>query len=192
MRKYFVSKKINIVKRCKWCNENNSLYVEYHDKEWCVPNFDDKYLFEMLILESFQAGLSWECILNKRKDFKIAYDDFNIDKIVNYDEDKINSLLSNDKIIRNKLKIRASINNAKIFKNIQKEYGSFYNYLILFTNNKLFYEVNKTKNDLSDLISKDLVKRGMRFVGSTIIYSYLQATGFIYSHDRECFLYKEK
>ncbi len=192
MRKYFVSKKINIVKRCKWCNENNSLYVEYHDKEWCVPNFDDKYLFEMLILESFQAGLSWECILNKRKDFKIAYDDFNIDKIVNYDEDKINSLLSNDKIIRNKLKIRASINNAKIFKNIQKEYGSFYNYLILFTNNKLFYEVNKTKNDLSDLISKDLVKKGMRFVGSTIIYSYLQATGFIYSHDRECFLYKEK
>lgn len=192
MRKYFVSKKTNIVKRCKWCNENNSLYVEYHDKEWCVPNFDDKYLFEMLILESFQAGLSWECILNKRKDFKIAYDDFNIDKIVNYDEDKINRLLSNDKIIRNKLKIRASINNAKIFKNIQKEYGSFYNYLILFTNNKLFYEVNKTKNDLSDLISKDLVKRGMRFVGSTIIYSYLQATGFIYSHDRECFLYKEK
>lgn len=192
MRKYFVSKKTNIVKRCKWCNENNSLYVEYHDKEWCVPNFDDKYLFEMLILESFQAGLSWECILNKRKNFKIAYDDFNIDKIVNYDEDKINRLLSNDKIIRNKLKIRASINNAKIFKNIQKEYGSFYNYLILFTNNKLFYEVNKTKNDLSDLISKDLVKRGMRFVGSTIIYSYLQATGFIYSHDRECFLYKEK
>lgn len=192
MRKYFASKKSNIVKRCKWCNENNSLYVEYHDKEWCVPNFDDKYLFEMLILESFQAGLSWECILNKRKDFKIAYDDFNIDKIVNYDEDKINRLLSNDKIIRNKLKIRASINNAKIFKNIQKEYGSFYNYLILFTNNKLFYEVNKTKNDLSDLISKDLVKRGMRFVGSTIIYSYLQATGFIYSHDRECFLYKEK
>lgn len=192
MRKYFVSKKTNIVKRCKWCNENNSLYVEYHDKEWCVPNFDDKYLFEMLILESFQAGLSWKCILNKRKDFKIAYDDFNIDKIVNYDEDKINSLLSNDKIIRNKLKIRASINNAKIFKNIQKEYGSFYNYLILFINNKLFYEVNKTKNDLSDLISKDLVKKGMRFVGSTIIYSYLQATGFIYSHDRECFLYKEK
>lgn len=192
MRKYFVSKKTNIVKRCKWCNENNSLYVEYHDKEWCVPNFDDKYLFEMLILESFQAGLSWECILNKRKDFKIAYDDFNIDKIVNYDEDKINRLLSNDKIIRNKLKIRASINNAKIFKNIQKEYGSFYNYLISFTNNKLFYEVNKTKNDLSDLISKDLVKKGMKFVGSTIIYSYLQATGFIYSHDRECFLYKEK
>lgn len=180
------------MKRCKWCNENNSLYVEYHDKEWCVPNFDDKYLFEMLILESFQAGLSWECILNKRKDFKIAYDDFNIDKIVNYDEDKINRLLSNDKIIRNKLKIRASINNAKIFKNIQKEYGSFYNYLISFTNNKLFYEVNKTKNDLSDLISKDLVKKGMKFVGSTIIYSYLQATGFIYSHDRECFLYKEK
>ena len=180
------------MKRCKWCNENNPLYVEYHDKEWCIPNHDDNYLFEMLILESFQAGLSWECVLNKRNDFIVAYDNFNIDKIINYDENKINELLTNSKIIRNKLKIKASINNAKIFKDIQKEYGSFYNYLLTFTENKILYEIDKTTNDLSDSISKDLIKRGMKFVGSTIIYSYLQATGFIYSHDEKCFMYKKE
>ena len=179
------------MKRCKWCNLNNSLYIEYHDKEWGIPNFDDKYLFEMLILESFQAGLSWECILNKRKYFKKAYENFDIDKIINFDERKIKELLSNDKIIRNKLKINASINNAKIFKNIQNEYGSFYKYLLTFTKNKILKETNKTTNDLSDSISKDLIKRGMKFVGSTIIYSYLQATGFIYSHEKECFMSKE-
>ena len=108
--------------RCKWCNETNPLYVEYHDSEWGIPSSDEKYLFEMLILESFQAGLSWECVLNKRHNFEVAYDYFDINKIINYDEDKINELLLNKKIIRNKLKIKASINNAKIFKNIQKEY----------------------------------------------------------------------
>ena len=180
------------MKRCKWCNENNPLYVEYHDKEWCISNQDDNYLFEMLILESFQAGLSWECVLNKRNDFRTSYDNFNIDKIINYDENKINELLTNNKIIRNKLKIKASINNAKIFKDIQKEYGSFYNYLLTFTKNKILYEIDKTTNDLSDSISKDLIKRGMKFVGSTIIYSYLQAIGFIYSHDEECFMYKKE
>lgn len=180
------------MKRCKWCNLNNLLYVEYHDKEWGIPNFDDQYLFEMLLLESFQAGLSWECVLNKREDFRNAYDNFDIDKIVNYGESKINELLSNNKIIRNKLKIKASINNAKIFKHIQNEYGSFYQYLITFTGDKLLYEMNKTTNRLSDAISKDLMKRGMTFVGSTIIYSYLQATGFIYSHDKDCFMFKEE
>lgn len=179
------------MKRCKWCNLNNPLYIEYHDKEWGIPNFDDKYLFEMLLLESFQAGLSWECILNKTKYFKKAYENFDIDKIINFDERKIKELLSNDKIIRNKLKINASINNAKIFKNIQNEYGSFYKYLLTFTKNKILKETNKTTNDLSDSISKDLIKRGMKFVGSTIIYSYLQATGFIYSHEKECFMSKE-
>ena len=179
------------MKRCKLCNLNNPLYIEYHDKEWGIPNFDDKYLFEMLLLESFQAGLSWECILNKRKYFKKAYENFDIDKIINFDERKIKELLSNDKIIRNKLKINASINNAKIFKNIQNEYGSFYKYLLTFTKNKILKETNKTTNDLSDSISKDLIKRGMKFVGSTIIYSYLQATGFIYSHEKECFMSKE-
>lgn len=180
------------MKRCKWCNLDNPLYVEYHDLEWGVPNFNDKYLFEMLILESFQAGLSWECVLNKREYFKTAYDNFDIDKVINYNENKIKELLSNEKIIRNKLKINASINNAKIFKSIQNEYGSFYNYLITFTNNKIIYEVDKVTNDLSDIISKKLQKRGMKFVGSTIIYAYLQATGFIYSHEKECFMYKEE
>lgn len=174
--------------RCKWCNLNNPLYIKYHDEEWGRPNFDEKYLFEMLILESFQAGLSWECVLNKRSDFEKAYDDFDIDKICKYDETKIQELLVNEKIIRNKLKINASINNAKIFKEIQKEYKSFTNYLKHFTNESVIYEINKTTNQLSDSISKDLKKRGMKFVGSTIIYSYLQAIGIIYSHDEECFL----
>lgn len=180
------------MKRCKWCNLNNPKYVEYHDNEWCKLNTDDKYLFEMLILESFQAGLSWECVLNKREDFRISYDNFDIDKIINYDENKINELLSNPKIIRNKLKIKSSINNAKIFKNIGNEYGSFYKYLLGFTNGNILYEVDKTTNNLSDKISKDLIKRGCKFVGSTIIYSYLQAIGIIYSHDKECFMYKKQ
>ena len=176
--------------RCKWCDLNNPKYIEYHDNEWCKPNFDDKYLYEMLILESFQAGLSWECILNKRESFKIAYDNFDIDKVCHYDNEKIEKLLNNKNIIRNKLKINASINNSKIFKEIVKEYGTFYDYLKSFTHNTVIYEINKTTNDLSDKISKDLQKRGMKFVGSTIIYSYLQAIGVIYSHDKECFMYK--
>ena len=180
------------MERCKWCNLKNPLYIKYHDEEWCQLNLDDNYLFEMLLLESFQAGLSWECVLNKREDFRKAYDNFNLDKICNYSDDKIAELINNKKIIRNKLKIKASINNAKIFKDIQKEYGSFYKYLLTFTENKILYEIDKTTNDLSDSISKDLIKRGMKFVGSTIIYSYLQATGVIYSHDKECFMYKEE
>ena len=177
--------------RCKWCNLNNKKYIEYHDKEWGVLNTNDYYLFEMLILESFQAGLSWECVLNKRENFKKAYDNFDYEKVALYDEAKINELANNKSIIRNKLKIRASINNAIIFKTILNDYGSFYNYLKAFTDNKIIYEVNKTKSSLSDVISKDLTKRGMKFVGTTIIYSFLQAIGIIYSHNKECFLYKE-
>lgn len=180
------------MKRCKWCNLNNINYVKYHDEEWGIPNFDDKYLFEMLILESFQAGLSWECVLNKRKYFKECYDNFDIDKICLYDESKINELLQNKNIIRNKLKIKASIENAKIFKNIVNEYGSFYNYLKIFNKGNIFYEVNLTSSDLSDNISKDLIKRGMKFVGTTIIYSYLQAIGVINSHEKDCFMYNKK
>ncbi len=178
------------MKRCKWCNLNNPKYIEYHDKEWGKANHNDKYLYEMLILECFQAGLSWECILNKRDNFRNAYDNFDINKVSLYDENKINELLNNKDIIRNKLKIKASINNTIIFKTIVNQYGSFYNYLKMFTNNRIIYEVDKTTNELSDDISKDLKKRGMKFVGSTTIYSYLQAIGVIYSHDRECFLYK--
>ena len=178
------------MKRCKWCNLNNIKYVEYHDYEWGIINTDDNYLFEMLILETFQAGLSWECVLNKRKYFKEAFDNFDIDKICHYDEAKVNELLCNKDIIRNKLKIKSTIGNSNIFKKIQNEYGSFYNYIKSFTHGKIIYENDKTVNSLSDTLSADLKKRGMRFVGSTIIYSYLQAIGVIYSHDNECFLYK--
>ena len=169
--------------RCKWCNVNNPLYVKYHDNEWGILNLDEKYLFEMLILESFQAGLSWECVLNKRKYFKEAYDDFDIEKIVLYDDAKIEELSNNKNIIRNRLKIKASINNAKIFMNIESEFGSFKNYLLKYFKEYPIKEVGKTTSSISDELSKDLFKRGMRFVGSTIIYSYLQAIGLINSHD---------
>ena len=172
--------------RCKWCNEKNKKYVEYHDKEWGILNTEDKYLFEMLILESFQAGLSWECVLNKREAFRKSYDNFSIDKIINYDDKKIEELINNKDIIRNKLKIKSSINNAKIFKQISEEYKGFYNYLKTFTKGDVIYENDKTTSILSDNISQDLQKRGMKFVGSTIIYSYLQAIGVINSHDDTC------
>lgn len=178
-------------RRCRWCNMKNQLYIDYHDSEWCVPNFDDQYLYEMLILESFQAGLSWECVLNKRESFRDAYDSFDIDKVIAYGEDKIYELLQNKGIIRNRLKIRASISNSKVFKNIVDEYGSFCAYLENFTDGKIIYEAGKTTNALSDAISADLQARGMKFVGSVIIYSYLQAIGVIYSHDEDCFLYKK-
>ena len=181
---------MDIKKRCKWCNLKNELYIKYHDEEWGIPNFDDKYLYEMLILESFQAGLSWECVLNKRESFRKAFDDFSIDNICDYDENKIQELLKNENIIRNKLKIKAAINNSKIFKNIQKEYGTFYNYLKQYTKEKIIYEMDKTSSELSDVISKDLQTRGMKFVGTTIIYSYLQAIGVIYSHEKDCFVHK--
>ena len=176
--------------RCKWCNNNDPIYVRYHDEEWGVFNKDKKYLYEMFVLEAFQAGLSWECILNKREDFRKCYDNFNIDKVITYDDEKIEQLLNNKNLIRNKLKIKASINNSIIYKSIVKEYGSFYNYLKTFTKDQILYEVGKTTNEISDKISEDLVKRGMKFVGSTTIYSYLQAVGIIYSHDRDCYLYK--
>ena len=179
------------MKRCPWVNEKNLLYVKYHDEEWGVPVYDDNKLFEMLLLESFQAGLSWECILNKREAFKKAFDNFDYQKISNYNEEKIEELLNNKDIIRNKRKITSTITNAKIFMDIKKEYQTFSNYLWHYTNNKINYEYDKTTSELSDKISKDLYKRGMRFVGSTIIYSYLQAIGIINSHNPECDLYKK-
>lgn len=174
--------------RCKWCNLENSKYVDYHDSEWGILNLDENYLFEMLVLESFQAGLSWECILNKRNAFAQAFDNFDIDKIINYDEVKINSLLNNKDIVRNKLKINATINNALIFKTIEKEKGSFKNYILKYFKEYPIYEVGKTTSVISDNISNDLKLRGMKFVGSTIIYSYLQAIGLINSHENDCFL----
>lgn len=181
----------DIRQRCSWCNMKNPLYVEYHDNEWCVPCSDEKYLYEMLILESFQAGLSWECVLNKREAFRKAFDGFDIDKVCSYGEAEIKALLENKSIIRNRLKIKASINNSRIFREISREYGSFNSFLMTFTKGETLYEWDKTTNSLSDAISAELKRRGMTFVGSTIIYSYLQAIGVIYSHGTECFLHRK-
>lgn len=179
-------------KRCKWCNKKNPKYIHYHDQEWGKKRVDDAYLFEMLLLENFQAGLSFECVLNKREDFRTSYDNFSVFKVASYKEEKIKSLMENKKLIRNRLKIEASIQNAKVFLEIQKEYGSFHQYLETFTKGKTYFEVGKVKNELADKLSKDLQKRGMKFVGSIIIYSYLQAIGVIYSHEKDCFLYQKK
>lgn len=176
-------------KRCKWCNMKNPIYIAYHDEEWGMQNFDDAYLYEMLILESFQAGLSWECVLNKREAFRKAYDNFDLKKVCAYGDEKIQELLENKGIIRNRLKINASINNSRIFEKIVREHGSFYNYLRKFTKDVTLYETENTTNALSDAISADLQKRGMKFVGSTILYSYLQAIGVIYSHEKGCYLF---
>ena len=180
------------MKRCRWVNLNNKLYVDYHDREWGVPKYDDNELFELLILEMFQAGLSWECILNKRESFRDSFDNFDYKKVSNYDDMKINELLSNKDIVRNKLKIKASVNNAKVFIEIQKQYGSFSKYIWKFTNNKVIYNKGLVvKNELSDIISNDLKLKGMKFVGSVIIYSYLQAIGIINDHEKDCYLYRE-
>lgn len=187
------NRNVNINKcRCKWCNLKNIKYVEYHDQEWGIPQYEDSRLFELLILESFQAGLSWECVLNKRENFRKAFDDFDLDHVCNYDEKKIQELVNNSGIIRNYRKICAAVNNAKIFRLIQKEYGSFSEYILNYTDHRIIYECDKTSSELSDQISGDLKKRGMKFVGTTIIYAYLQAIGMIYSHDEKCFLYKSK
>ena len=175
--------------RCFWVNPNNPLYIKYHDTEWGRPSYDDRHLFEMLVLESFQAGLSWECILNKREAFKKAYDNFDVLKVSNYNSSKVEELYHNKDIVRNKRKIIASIENAKVFLDIQKEYGSFANYIWSFTDNKIIKRKSReniSSNELSDKISLDLKRRGMSFVGTTIIYSYLQAIGIINDHDLDC------
>ena len=177
--------------RCRWCNENNPIYVDYHDNEWGVPKYDDHELFELLILEGFQAGLSWETILNKRKNFQAAFDGFDLDKVAGYGEEKIEQLLQDKGIVRNKLKVRAAVKNANAFKEIQQEYGSFSEYIWGWTDGQTIYENDKVTSELSDSISADLKKRGMTFVGSTIIYSYLQAIGVINSHEEGCWKYKK-
>lgn len=180
------------MKRCFWVDENSQIYKDYHDNEWGVPKYDDHELFELLILESFQAGLSWLTVLKKREAFRLAFDNFDVKKVANYDENKINELLQNEGIIRSRSKINSAISNAKIFIQIQKEYGSFSKYIWGFTNGKII----KNKNDkfevstpLSDEISKDLKKRGMKYVGTVIIYSYLQSIGIVNDHETKCFKY---
>ena len=153
--------------------------------------YDDHKLFEMLILESFQAGLSWECVLNKREAFRKAFDDFDLEKVCGYDEKKIWELRENPGIIRNQLKIRAAVNNGRIFREIQKEYGSFSDYVWHWSGGKVIYEKGESRSERSDKMSEDLKKRGMKFVGTTIIYAYLQAVGVICSHEEGCYLEKK-
>lgn len=180
--------------RCSWAN--NDLLIKYHDNEWCKISKDDNYIFEMLVLESFQAGLSWNTILKKRENFREAFDNFDYKKISNYGENKIEELLKNEGIIRHTLKINAVINNAKKFMEIQKEFGTFANYIWDFVegkqiiNNWKEMKEGPAKTELSDKISKDLKKRGFKFVGSTIIYSFLQAIGIIDDHIEGCFCKK--
>lgn len=172
--------------RCRWCNPQNPLYIAYHDAEWGVPCHDDHRLFEMLILEGFQAGLSWECVLNKRDGFWQAFDGFDAPVIARYPDEKLEALRHDSRIIRNKLKIRAARTNARVFLAIREEWGSFDAYLWHWTDGKVVYERDCTRSLLSDQISADLKKRGMTFVGTTIIYAYLQAMGVICSHDEGC------
>ncbi len=182
-------------KRCAWVNLKNDLYIKYHDEQWGVPVYDDRMLFEMLVLEGAQAGLSWETILNKRENYKKAFDDFDVEKVAGYDEKKELELLGNAGIVRNKLKIKSAIKNARVFIKIQEEFGSFSNYIWGFVDNKAiqnyFENISQipTHTELSDKISKDLKKRGMSFVGTTILYAYMEAIGLVNDHTIDCFRY---
>jgi DNA-3-methyladenine glycosylase I len=170
--------------------------IKYHDKEWGVPVHNDRKLFEFLLLEGFQAGLSWNTILNKRENFRKAFDNFDFNKVVCYNKRKINSLMKDAGIIRNKLKIESAVTNAEAFIEVRKQFGTFDKYIWDFVNNKPIINNHKRLNDipastkLSDLISKDLKKRGFKFVGTTIIYAHMQATGLVNDHTTECFRYK--
>jgi len=186
-------KKLN---RCGWC-EGDELYETYHDNEWGVPVYDDDTIFEFLILETFQAGLSWITVLRKRENFREAFDDFDYKKIANYSEDKIQELLENAGIIRNKLKVRATVTNAQNFIKIQEEYGSFSEYIWSYVdgspvqNQVENYKEAPATTNVSDKLSKDLKKKGFKFVGSTVIYAHMQATGIVNDHEVSCFRHKE-
>ena len=177
--------------RCKWC-VGIDIYEKYHDEEWGVPVYEDQKLFEFLILETFQAGLSWITILKKRENFKVAFDDFDYKKVALYTEDKIQELLQDAGIIRNKLKVRAAVSNAVAFMKVQEEFGSFSKYIWEFTNGKPIQNNRQSLKEvpattaLSDEISKDLKKRGFKFVGSTVVYAHMQATGMVDDHVADC------
>jgi DNA-3-methyladenine glycosylase I len=184
-------------KRCGWVPENNELYLQYHDQEWGVPIHSDKKLFEMLLLEGFQAGLSWLTILNKRKNFKNAFLGFDFTKISDYGTRDMVRLMKDEGIIRNRLKIESTIKNARVFIEIRNKYGTFDKYLWGFVNGKTITNRYKSwkeipaRTELSDEISKDLKKKGMNFVGSTIIYAFLQSIGIVNDHELDCFRYAE-
>lgn len=187
---------INDLYRCAWSIKSD-LEIEYHDNEWGVPVHNDRKLFEFITLDAFQAGLSWLTILKKRENFRLAFDHFDPHKIAQYDESKSNELMQNSGIIRNKLKIQATINNAKIFLDIQKEFGSFDKYIWQFTNGKTIINKYRSIKEIpavsahSDAMSKDMKKRGFKFCGSTICYAFMQAAGMVNDHETMCFRYKE-
>jgi len=180
------------IKRCGWVT-NDPLYLDYHDNEWGVPVRDDQTLFEFLILETFQAGLSWLTVLKKRENFRAAFDGFDVQKVAMYDSAKIEVLLQNEGIIRNRLKVLAAISNAQAFIRVQQEFGSFSTYIWGFVNHEPVVNLPTTLKDLppttplSDQISKDLKKRGFKFVGSTVVYAHMQATGMVNDHVASCF-----
>lgn len=184
------------LKRCDWAG-NDPLLSDYHDREWGVPVYDDRKIFEFLILESFQAGLSWMTILRKRENFRKAFDEFDYNLVAGYGQEKIDELMNNSGIIRNKMKIEATINNAKAFIRVQKEFGSFSKYFWSFTggkpivNNQRNIKELPAKTELSDKISKDLKKRGFKFMGSTIVYAHMQATGMVNDHYIYCFRHRD-
>jgi len=179
--------------RCAWC-EKDDLYRNYHDQEWGKPIYDDETIFEFLILESFQAGLSWYTILAKRENFRAAFDQFDYQKIAQYSEDKVEELIQNAGIIRNRLKILATINNAQKFMEVQKEFGSFSKYIWGFVNHEPIINRPKTlkevpaTTEISDALAKDLKKRGFKFMGSTVVYAHMQATGMVNDHVEDCWI----
>lgn len=179
--------------RCSWC-EKDDLYRAYHDNEWGKPVYNDETIFEFLVLESFQAGLSWYTILKKRENFKLAFDDFNYRKIAEYTDEKTEELLQNPGIIRNRLKILATVNNAKRFLEVQKEFGTFSEYIWSFVNGKPLINHPQTLKDvpatseISDALAKDLKKRGFKFLGSTVVYAHMQATGMVNDHLADCWV----
>lgn len=181
------------ITRCPWLDETKPDYIKYHDEEWGVPVYDDKKMFEFIILESAQAGLSWYTILKRREGYRKAFADFDVVKVSNFDDKKVEELMLDSSIIRNRAKIKAAIGNAKVFIEIQEEFGSFCNYLWAYVNNKPIKNTIKSIEDypattpLSDKISKDLKKRGFKFFGSTICYAHLQACGLVNDHAENCF-----
>ena len=180
------------MKRCRYVDLKSTSYIKYHEEEWGIPTYDDKVLFEFLLLECFQAGLSWLCILNKREAFRLAFDNFDPEVIAKYDAKKIDELAQNKDIIRCRRKIKAAINNAQVFLVIKKEWGTFSNYIWHFTNQQVIKNKDDslpTTSPLSAEVSRDLKKRGMQYTGSIIIYSYLQAIGVIDDHELSCFKY---
>ena len=175
-----------MVKRCSWCDENDPLYVHYHDHVWGVPVHDDNRLFEMLVLEGFQAGLSWKAILHRMKEFEAAFDEFVIEKVAQYDEKKVEELMHDPSIIRNRRKIQASIRNAQIIQELQRQYGSFDAWIWSFTDGKTIICDDPVSSPLSDEISKQMKKLGMSYVGTVIIHSFLSAVGIVNGHEKNC------